>query len=180
MIPVPLILALASSVPSIAKMLGVSDNVTKVAEVASSVLKKVTGFDDDEAGIAALNQDPALLAQYKLAMIEKERDFEALYVADKNSARQRDVELAKVGIRNNRADILVGFLVALIIALLAAVVFLPALSEFAKGVITMFAGFVTNQLANVMGFEFGTTRKEAENNSNIIKDYISIPGAKKE
>lgn len=171
-----IIAALASSVPSIAKMIGMSDNATKVAEVASSVLNQVTGKTGDEA-LGALRANPELMLQYQVAMLAKEQEFESLYVSDKHSARLRDTEITKAGKRNYRADFLVFFSGVLLVGILA-VVTLTELNEYAKGMFTMLAGFITNQLANVFSFEFGTTRKEEDTNKSIIQDYIRTPSSK--
>lgn len=171
-----IISALATTVPSIAKMVGLSDNATKVAQVASDVLNQVTGKTGDEA-IAALKANPELMLQFQIAMLEQEKSFEAMYAGDKDSARKRDIEFIKSGRKNWRAEFLVIFSALLLVAILG-VVTLTELNEYAKGMFTMLAGFVTNQLANVFSFEFGTTRKEDETNKSIIEDYIRTPAQK--
>lgn len=160
--------------PSIAKMIGLSDNVAKVAGVATDILKKVTGNDDVADGMAALQADPQLMLQFQMAMMEKEKEFEKLYAADKADARSRDIEFLKTGKRNWRADGLVIFTCMLLVTVLFLVAKVE-LSEFAKGVVTTVIGFVTGQLSNVFQFEFGTTRKDDESSKSILADYIKSP-----
>lgn len=160
--------------PSIAKMIGLSDNVAKVAGVATDILRKVTGVEETNVAMAALQADPQLMLQFQLAMAEKEKEFEKLYAADKADARARDVEFLKIGKRNWRADGLVIFTCALLVTVLFLVSSVQ-LSEFAKGVVTTVIGFVTGQLSNVFQFEFGTTRKDDESSKSILADYIKSP-----
>lgn len=166
--------ALLPSVPSIAKMIGLSDNVAKVAGVATDILRKVTGTEDTTEGMAALQADPQLLLQFQLAMADKEREFEKLYATDKADARARDVEFLKNGKRNWRGDGLVIFTCLLLVSVLIVTASFE-LTEYAKGAITVILGFATGQLSNVFSFEFGTTRKDDESSKSILADYIKSP-----
>ena len=169
--------ALLPSVPSIAKMIGLSDNVAKVAGVATDILRKVTGVEETNVAMAALQADPQLMLQFQLAMLQQEQEFERLYVSDKADARYRDIELLRLGKRNLRADWMVGASFALLVLILGGLFFTEP-NEYAKGAITVLLGFLTVNLGNVFSFEFGTTRKEDETNKSIIADYIKSPPTK--
>lgn len=169
--------ALLPSVPSIVKMIGLSDNASKVADIATGLVRQVTGLEDPMKGIAVLESDPDLMLQFQLAMLQREQELERLYVADKSDARFRDIEFLKSGKRNIRADLMVACSFALLVLIIAALFFTEP-TEFAKGAITVVLGFITVNLGNVFSFEFGTTRKEDENNKSILADYIKSPPSK--
>ena len=101
----------------------------------------------------------------------QEKDLESLYVQDKNSARARDIEFLKAGTRNYRSDFLVGISVLVVFTILAVVILVTDLNEYAKGSLTTILGVFLNQLTNVFSFEFGTTRKDEEKNSVILSEY---------
>lgn len=171
MTPIAIITALMTSVPSIAKMLGASNNVTKVAEVAADFAKQITGQSDMSKAIESLQADPNLMLQFQIAMQDKEREFEKLYQYDKESARNRDVELAKLGHPNIRANMLIALIAMIMLICLGVVIFVD-LNEFARGVVTTMVGVSTTQLANVFSFEFGTTRRKQEDDQKVLKGYI--------
>lgn len=174
MAPLAILAALAPIVPSIAKMMGMSDNATKVADVAVDVLQKVTGVSETEKAIEVLKANPDLLLQYQTAILAKETAMEQAFVSDKASARNRDMEYVKLGRPNVRANFLVAFVAALLLFILYLTVF-TELNEYAKGALTTIGGFALAQLTNVFQFEFGTTRKEEDNNREIFKDWMKTP-----
>lgn len=159
MLPAIAILSgLAQFAPVLTRWLGAGDSIQTIADKASEVAQIVTGTADPESAMAALKADPNLVLQYQAMLAQQEKDFEALYVSDKNSARVRDAEFLKAGTRNYRADFLVGITVIIVALILAVVILEPNLNEFAKGVITTILGVFLNQLTNIFSFEFGTTR----------------------
>lgn len=173
MIPaVTLLSSVIQLAPTLSKVLGFGKNVNQVAELAANVAKSVTGASTNESALDALKSDPELLEKYTRELLSHEKDMEALYVQDKESARMRDSEFLKSGTRNYRADFLVGISVVVVFSILGIVVLVPSLSEYAKGVLTAILGTFAGQLANVFNFEFGTTRKEDDRNSQITSAYI--------
>ena len=168
--------ALLSSViqlaPALSNLLGAGKKVSEVAELAANVARAVTGTADNDSALASLKAHPELLIQYQEKLLNHEADLESLYVKDKESARLRDSEFLKSGTRNYRADFLVGISVIVVFSILGIVVLMPSLSEYAKGVLTAILGTFAGQLANVFNFEFGTTRKEDDRNSQITTAYI--------
>ena len=77
--------------------------------------------------------------------------------------------------RNRRADFLVGVSVVVILVILWVVITMPDVSEYAKGALTTILGVFLNQLTNVFNFEFGTTRKGEEKQTQITNEYIKSP-----
>ena len=98
--------------------------------------------------------------------------MESLYIKDKANARARDVEFLKSGTRNYRGDFLIGVSVIVVVTILGVVVLMADISEYAKGSLTTILGVFLNQLTNAFNFEFGTTRKDDDRQSQITSAYI--------
>jgi uncharacterized protein YacL len=73
--------------------------------------------------------------------------------------------------RNRRGDMLTGASFIVVIVIMGIVVFSP-LDEYAKGVITTILGVFLNVITNVVSFEFGTTRKTEEKQTQITNEYL--------
>lgn len=79
-------------------------------------------------------------------------------VEDKASARSRDVEFLKAGLKNRRADFMF-FLAVCVVVLLTLIVWRDeSLNEYVKGIFTLVLGRFLGYLDNIYNFEFGSTR----------------------
>lgn len=87
---IPLLAAATTLVPSLARWIG-GDKAGDVADKVAGVVNGLTGQTDPMQGLAAVKADPALLAQFQQAMLAHEADMYRLEVADRDSARQREV-----------------------------------------------------------------------------------------
>lgn len=154
--------------PALAKVFSAGTKTSEVAEIAADVARAVTGIPDNEGALNALKASPELVLEYQKVILQKEADFEALYIEDKKDARLRDVEFLKAGTRNYRSDFLVGVSVVIILTILTIVTFKPDLDDYAKGVLTTILGLFITQLANVFSFEFGTTRKNEDKQTQLF------------
>lgn len=90
-------------------------------------------------------------------------------VKDRDSSRARDTEFIRRGVRNYRADIMVG-LAAIAVAWMVYLVWSsPALDEYVKGIVTLVLGRFLGYLDNIYSFEFGTTRGSQSKDETIKK-----------
>lgn len=172
---IPAIGLLASVIqlaPALTKVLGFSKSAEEIANTAAALAKTVTGTTDNDAALEALKDNPELLQQYQRELLDYEKGMESLYIQDKENARLRDIEFLKSGTRNYRGDFLVGISVIVVFSILGIIVLVPSLSEYAKGGLTTILGVFLNQLTNAFNFEFGTTRKDDDRNSQITTAYI--------
>lgn len=173
MIPALALLAgVTQLAPALSKIFGAGEQTQEVADTVAKIAQSVTGTSTNDSALEALKADPAKLVELQLALLAQEKELEALYVGDKNSARDRDVQFIKAGTRNYRADGLVAIGILVILVILYVVIKMPEIGEYAKGVITTILGVFLNQLTNIYSFEFGTTRKKEEQNSQITSEYI--------
>lgn len=172
---ISLISGIVQLAPALAKVFGANSTSSEYAEKAAQIARVVTGSSDNESALAKLTDNPELLIEYQKAILQQETDLEGLYVSDKESARLRDVEFLKAGARNYRADFLVGISVVVVFTILGVVILATDLNEYAKGALTTILGVFLNMLTNVFNFEFGTTRKSEDTQSQITTDYIKKP-----
>lgn len=173
MIPaISLLAGVIQLAPTLSKVLGLGKSAEDVANLAADVAQKVTGTSNNSEALNMLRASPELLLQYENEMLNHEKDMESLYVKDKENARARDEKFLVAGTRNYRGDFLVGVSVVVVFSILGIVVLVPSLSEYAKGVLTAILGVFSGQVTNVFNFEFGTTRKEDDRNSQITSAYI--------
>lgn len=166
---IPIAMQLAQFAPGIIKLLTGSSKAEEVAGKVIDVAKAVTGMEDGPAAVAAIQADPAKVMEFQLAMGAQQGDMEKAYLADTQNARGRDVELAKAGIRNHRANVLAAAALLLVIICLAIVVWSSNADEFAKATISLILGRALGWVEQLFSFEFGTTRASKAKDDTISK-----------
>lgn len=88
-------------------------------------------------------------------------------VEDRDSARQRDAEFVRHGIRNNRAD-LMAFLAVCVVGVMVWIIWKDqSINEYVKGIFTLVMGRFLGYLDNIYNFEFGTTRGSQNKDATI-------------
>lgn len=165
--PLTIITLLSQFAPAILKHFGAGASAVDVASKAIDIAKVVTGSSTDVGAIDALKADPALQLQFQQAVLAQEGDFEKLYIADKASARERDVAIVEKNGANNRANWLVAFAVLTVSGILVFIGFHPVTDEYAKNTMLVILGMYLGELKNIYAFEFGTTRRSADKDSTI-------------
>ena len=165
----PILLGLAQFAPAIIKWATGSDQAEEVASKVIDVAKAVTGLDTPDAALAAIQADPALAVEFRKAIMANELEYDRMYLADVQSARQRDGDLNEAGMRNYRANVLAGMAILLVVACLFIVVWMSDIEEFAKGTITLICGRALGWVEQIFSFEFGTTRSSKRKDDTISK-----------
>lgn len=171
MIP-PLIAGIIQLAPAIAGFLGKGEKET---QIIADLAAKVTGHNEEANILTSLKDHPEHMIDLQRMLLEHKTEQERIHADDKANARARDQEFIRSGTRNIRADFLVAVSVVVVLTILAVVILVTDLNEYAKGALTTILGVFLNQLTNVFSFEFGTTRKGEEDTSRIVKDYINAP-----
>lgn len=167
--PVTIGLALASQfAPQIVKYFTNSDTAATVAGQVVSIAKTVTGQSDPIAAQAALQADPALVIQFRTAVMANDSDLEKAYLADVKDARDRDVKLTQAGKRNVRADIMVLLdVIGLIACLIVLCFYNDRIPGEAVGLISTVAATFGLCLRDAHQFEFGSTRSSRDKDATI-------------
>jgi len=156
--PISIITMLSAVAPTLIKWATGSDTASTVAQIALDTAKGITGSENLDDSVAALKQNPELALQFQTAMLNRESEFEKLYMDDKANARNRDIALAATPRGNIRANYLVGFALAIISVILFIIIMQTPSDEYVKSTISLLLGMFLNELKNIYSFEFGSTR----------------------
>lgn len=140
--------AIAGSAGSmIAAMLGCEDSPEAVSEELSSNPDALIKLKELEA------QEQARLVQWKQAQLNAE-------IADRDSARERDVAITQAKGSNHRADFLAGMAIIAFVGVLAALFKYEIPQGGTRDVIVFSIGHLSSFVKDVYAFEFGSSRGE--------------------
>lgn len=161
-------MALAQYVPQITKWLTGSDDAAAGAQKVVDIAGQITGVADDPTKmLEAMAADKALQIQFQQKVMENNTELERLFLADTQNARARDIALAQAGIRNWRANVLVGAALAIVLVCLGVVIWQSDMNEFAKGAVTLILGRALGWVEQAFSFELGTTRANKTKDDTI-------------
>jgi hypothetical protein len=164
---IPLVMKLAPFVPGILRLITGNEKAGTVAGHVLDIAQVVTGTKTPEAAVEAIQADPSKQMDFQLAMADRQQALENMYLLDVQSARERDVDLAKAGQLNHRANALAGGAGLLVIGCLVIVVWATAMDDFAKATITLICGRALGWVEQIFSFEFGTTRANKTKDDTI-------------
>lgn len=170
----PLLAPLIGEVaPALARMATGSETAGRVVGEILPAIGRATGLPVSSAGdvsaaLSALRADPAAFERVAAEIRAVEaQELEAL-LRDRQDARARDVEVRKAaGGGNRRADLLIAAIVALLVAGVAALIFVPDMAQEAKGLLVALGGGLAKSLYDVVAFEFGSSRGSKEKDGQI-------------
>jgi len=159
----------AKYVPDVVKHFSNNDTAAAVAGKVVEIAQTVTGTKTPEEADHVLALDSTLAIQFKTAVMANDADLEKAYLGDTQSARARDIELAKVGMHNYRANVLVAAALLLVVLCLAIVIWMSNADDFAKATISLILGRALGWVEQLFSFEFGTTRSNKAKDDTISK-----------
>ena len=143
MIPlIPIAMQLAQFAPGIIKLLTGSDKAEEVAGKVIDVAKVITGANDPVEAVAAIQANPEKAMEFQLAMGAQKMEFERIYLLDTQDARARDVEIAKAGKNNWRANSMAGIACSIVLICLGTVVWATGLDEYAKATVSLILSLI--------------------------------------
>jgi hypothetical protein len=141
-------------------------------EIGKNLIEKL--LPDPEAKAKANERLIELQQSGELARMMNDTKLEEAFLADKQSARDRDTEYVKAGRNNYRGDVLafaaIGALIACILLLFVFKV--PAES---RDLLLVTLGALVAIVKDVFSFEFGSS-KGAERNSQAVSDMLKNGG----
>lgn len=85
----PIVMGLSQVAPIIARWLG-GENAGQVAEKVVGIAQVVTGAVTPEEALQKIQADAKLASDFQIAVMANEKDLEAMYLADRASARERE------------------------------------------------------------------------------------------
>lgn len=165
--PITVAMGLAQFAPQIIKWVSGSDKASEAAETVVGIAQAVTGAKSPADALAAITADRDAQMAFRRAVLDQEVALDTIYLADRQDARKRDVEMRKAGDANVRANwMIVGDVVGLV-ACLAALTTMPDLPGEVRGIISTIAGFFGLGLRDAHQFEFGSSRGSREKQAVI-------------
>jgi hypothetical protein len=144
-----------------------TDKAGDVAEQVIAVAQTITGTGNPDDARTALRADPALLLQFRERMAALDAEMEKAYLADRQNARTRDVELKKAGHRNLRADILAYAAIGGLITLMYTLLIVKVPDGPARDVFLLLAGALIVIVKDVYAFEFSSSRGSKDKDAII-------------
>lgn len=168
---------IAGTIGKVAPMLGgILTGPVGAAVTVGGMIASALGTDaTPDAVSAAIAADPAALvkvkdieAQHDVAIRQLALQTTIAELQDVQSARMRDVDLAKLGQRNTRADVMVaGATLGLILCLVSLVIYRNTIPPEAVGIITTVASIFGLCLRDAFSFEFGSSRSSQNKDATI-------------
>lgn len=169
---IPVALAIAQYAPSLIRHLTGSSRAADVAEQVVGLAQAVTRTQTPEDALDSLQVSVEAQEKLRAAAAAADLDLERLAAGDRADARARDLELAKLGTRNLRADLMVVLDVVGALACLVAIVYVTVLGArgavdgatvgAVTGSVGTLAGLFLSGLRDAHQFEFGSSRGSVE------------------
>jgi hypothetical protein len=166
--PISIAFGLAQFAPAVLKWITGSDKAAEAAGKVVEIAQAVTGKQGPEA-VQALQADPALVLQFRQAVLAQEADLDKAYLADRANARGRDVAMVQAGRYNWRGDLLALLAVAGLVVCVWFVARDSDMPERAVNAIMFVAGVLAAAVRDVYGFEFGSSRGSKEKDEALFK-----------
>jgi hypothetical protein len=174
--PVSIALALAQFAPSIMRYLGAGNSSVDTAQKVVDIAQNMTGAKTPEDALLAIRANAELAQTFNLAVLSADKELELAYLADRQSARQRDIAYVNAGRTNKRADLMVLFDVIGLIACLAVLTFFrKEIPGEVVGLLSTIAGIFGLCLRDAHQFEFGSSRSSRDKDS-VISQMSSRKG----
>lgn len=155
--PISVAFGLAQFAPQIMKWITGSDKAAEAAGKVVEIAEVVTGRQGPDA-IEALKADPALVLQFRQAVMTNETELDKAYLADRADARKRDVAITQAGRYNWRGDLLALLAVGGLVLCVWFVARDTEMPERAVNAIMFVAGVLAAAVRDVYNFEFGSSR----------------------
>jgi hypothetical protein len=166
--PISIAMGLAQFVPQIVKWVSGSDKAAEAAGKVVDIAKAVTGKSDADQALAAIQADPALVAQFRLSVLAQEASLDRAFLADRQDARHRDVAIRQLGHHNYRADVMLAMAFICLITILYmswhARLDMP---DMVFAFLNMTAGALLKMIGDAFQFEFGSSRGSKEKDSAL-------------
>ncbi|MFG6462295.1 hypothetical protein ACG04Q_12005 [Roseateles sp. DXS20W] len=160
---IPIAVQLAQFAPSLLRFFKAGDASTAVADQVASLAQQVSGAKTPAEALEAIKANAELQQQFNLRAMELDAQLDLAYLADRQSARARDIEFIKAGQHNTRADVMVGLAaLGLIACLVVLTVFRGSIPGEVIGLISTIASLFGVCMRDAYQFEFGSSRGSRE------------------
>ncbi|MBI2313566.1 MAG: hypothetical protein HYU77_13785 [Betaproteobacteria bacterium] len=172
--PFTIALGLAQFAPSIMRFFGAGERPVAVAEKLVGMAQAVTGAQTPEAALEAMRQNAQFQHDFQMAVLKENTALEQLYLADRQSARARDVEVRRLNQGSNtRADLMLisAFVAVVVIAAILALGQVDPGSAVA-GFLFSVGGMFARNIGTAFDFEFGSSRGSKEKDAILSEKAL--------
>jgi hypothetical protein len=160
--PISVAFGLAQFAPQIIKWITGSEKAAEAAGQVVAIAETVTGRTGAES-VDALKADPAMVLQFRQAVMANEAEMDKAYLADRADARKRDVAYIQAGRTNGRANFMVAMdAIGLVVCLVVLALYADELRGEAIALISTVASIFGLCLRDAHQFEFGSSRGAQE------------------
>ena len=133
-----------------------------IGGVAGSVLQKIFGTAEPDKLMAVIASDPEAAMKMRMVEIQFNLEETKAYLADVQSARTREIEIAKVtGSRDVHLYILAWVMVSGFFVLLGCLLFVNIPND-QSGVVSMLFGALSAAVGSVVSYFFGSSKGSAD------------------
>ena len=174
--PISLIMALAQFAPSIMRFFGAGEKPAAVVEQVVNIAQTVTGMKTPAEALEALRKNAELAQQFNLAVLAADTELEKAVLADRQSARARDIEVRKLSSGENaRANMMiVGDIIGLVACVVVLIFFRKELPGEVVGILATITGIFGACLRDAHQFEFGSSRS-SQRKDDVIGEIAKMP-----
>lgn len=165
--PITIVMALAQFAPMLVKYITGSDTAATITEKVTDIANTVAGTTSPEEAIKIFQADKEKAWAFKIAIIASEKDLEMAFLADRQSARNRDIEFIKAGVQNKRADILAALAILTLMGCILILFFREIPEGPGRDILLMLIGALIAIVKDVYSFEFGTSRSSKDKDTTI-------------
>lgn len=155
---IPIVSALTSIAPSIARWIG-GDKAEEAAQAVTDIARKVTGVNDAQDAVNKVMSDPSMQLEFMKLLEQNKVALDEMYLKDRQHAR----ELHKHSIM---PAILSGVLTGGLLLFVAALMYVNIPDANQRLIDTVFGSYLTAWLG-AMGYWFGTTRGSADKSRGL-------------
>ena len=172
----PIVMGLAQFAPSVMRYFGAGQTSTAVAEQVAGIAKQVAGVQTPEEALQAIQANAQLQAEFQRAVLAADTQLEQAFLDDRKDARARDVELAKLGRVNTRADVMVALdALGLVCCLVVLTLFRKEIPGEVVGLLSTIAGIFGLCLRDAHQFEFGSSRGSRDKDALLAANNTNTP-----
>lgn len=161
-----ILFGLAQFAPQIAQFFGKGEDAAKAV---ASIAQQVSGATSPEDALKQIQASSELQQKFQQEVMANETKLQEMYLADIQSARERDVKIQEAGGTNKRANWIAALAFILVALCLAVVVGQSNLDDAAKAIINLILGRALGWVEQVFSYEFGTTRQSKTKDETISK-----------
>lgn len=170
---ISIISALSSLAPSIGKWIA-GDKGEDAAQAVVDVARSVTGQNDVEKAVSAIQADPSMQLDFLKMLEQNKSKFDELYLADRQNAREmyknQNEQADKIADRITKFNVM--YIIGLVIANCLLVYFLEdngAIIAAASNIIGLVIRDLLAQIQAVTGFYFGSSMGSKQKDGKPVK-----------